>query len=181
MLKVKIGFIGNMEYVRKWSLMRSASLYSFSSRGEFLTENEPDILLIEDNRYNIEFMLEALEKLNLADRVIIFQDGVTALDYLFATGKYSGQDPCKQPRVILLDLRLPKIGGLEVLRRIKSNEMTRIIPVVVFTSSAKDEDREESYELGANSYIVKPNSHENFVKTVAEIVSYWALQNVPYC
>ncbi len=156
-------------------------MYSFRSRGEFLPENEPDILLIEDNRYNIEFMLEALEKLNLADRVKIFKDGEKILDYLFATGAYSGQDPCKQPRVVLLDLRLPKIGGLEVLKRIKTNEMTKMIPVVVFTSSAKDEDREESYELGANSYIVKPNSHENFVKTVAEIVSYWALQNVPYC
>jgi len=156
-------------------------LYKLRNRDEFLPENEPDILLVEDNRYNVEFMLEALEKVNLADRVKVFQDGEKALDYLFATGEYSGRDSCMQPRVILLDLRLPKIGGLEVLRRIKSNEMTKIIPVVVFTSSAKDQDREESYELGANSYIVKPNSHESFVKSVAEIVSYWALQNVPYC
>ena len=151
-------------------------MYSFRNRDEFLSENEPDILLIEDNRYNVEFMFEALEKINLADRVKIFKDGEEVLAYLFAEGS-----PCKQPRVILLDLRLPKIGGLEVLRKIKSNEMTKMIPTVVFTSSARDEDREESYELGANSYIVKPNSHENFVKAVAEIVSYWALQNVPYC
>lgn len=156
-------------------------LYNLRNRGELLPENKPDILLIEDNRYNVEFMLEALEKLNLADSVKIFKDGEKALDYLFAAGEYLGRDSCKRPRVILLDLRLPKIGGLEVLRRIKSNEMTRMIPVVVFTSSAKDEDREESYKLGANSYIVKPNSYENFVKTVAEIVSYWALQNEPYC
>jgi two-component system response regulator len=161
--------------------MRSAALYNLRNRDVFLPEDELDILLVEDNRYNVEFMLEALEKVNLADRVKVFQDGEKALDYLFATGEYSGRDSCKQPRVILLDLRLPKIGGHEVLRRIKSNEMTRMIPVVVFTSSAKDEDREESYELGANSYIVKPNSYENFVKSVAEIVSYWALQNVPYC
>lgn len=156
-------------------------MYNLRNRDEFLPEDEPDILLVEDNRYNIEFMLEALEKVNLADRVKVFQDGEKALDYLFATGEHSGRDSCKQPRVILLDLRLPKIGGLEILRRIKSNEMTRMIPVVVFTSSAKDQDREESYELGANSYIVKPNSYENFVKSVVEIVSYWALQNVPYC
>lgn len=161
--------------------MRSATSYSLRNREQFLPDNEPDILLVEDNRYNVEFMLQALEKLNLADRVKIFQDGAKALDYLFAAGEYSGRDSYKQPRMILLDLRLPKIGGLEVLRRIKSNEMTIMIPVVVFTSSAKDQDREESYDLGANSYIVKPNSHENFVKTVAEIVSYWALQNVPYC
>jgi two-component system response regulator len=161
--------------------MRSEVLYSIRNRVEFLPENEPDILLIEDNKYNVEFMLEALEKHNLADRVKILKDGEKALDYLFATGEYSGRDSCKRPRMILLDLRLPKIGGFEVLRKIKSNEMTKMIPVVVFTSSVKDEDREESYELGANSYIVKPHSHENFVKTVAEIVSYWALQNVPYC
>ena len=154
---------------------------SFRNRDEFLSKNEQDILLIEDNRYNVEFMIEALEKHNLADRIKIFQDGAKALDYLFATGEYLGRDPSIQPRVILLDLRLPKIGGLEVLRKIKSNEMTRMVPVVVFTSSAKDEDRQESYELGANSYVVKPHSHENFVKSVAEIVSYWTLQNVPYC
>ena len=154
---------------------------SFRNRDEFLSKNKQDILLIEDNRYNVEFMIEALEKHNLADRIKIFQDGAKALDYLFATGEYLGRDPSIQPRVILLDLRLPKIGGLEVLRKIKSNEMTRMIPVVVFTSSAKDEDRQESYELGANSYVVKPHSHENFVKSVAEIVSYWTLQNVPYC
>ncbi|HYA13495.1 MAG TPA: response regulator [Syntrophales bacterium] len=161
--------------------MRSTSLRSFRNRGESLSENKQDILLVEDNRYNVEFILEAFEMHNLTDNVKIFQDGAKALDYLFATGEYSDRDPCKKPRLILLDLRLPKVGGLELLRRIKSNEMTRMIPVVVFTSSAKDQDRRESYELGANSYIVKPHSHENFVKSVAEIVSYWALQNVPYC
>ena len=161
--------------------MRSSVANSFKKRKEFLPENEQDILLVEDNRYNVEFMFEALEKLNLADRVKIFQDGAKALEYLFAAGEYLGRDSCRLPRLILLDLRLPKIGGLEVLRRIKSNQMTRMIPVVVFTSSAKDQDREESYELGANSYIVKPHSYENFVKTVADIVSYWTLQNVPYC
>ncbi|HVO67643.1 MAG TPA: response regulator [Syntrophales bacterium] len=161
--------------------MRRSPSCSFINRDKFLFEDKRDILLVEDNRYNVEFMLEALEKHNLADRVIIFQDGAMALDYLFATGEYSDRDPRMQPKVILLDLRLPKVGGLEVLQRIKSHEMTRMIPVVVFTSSAKDQDRQESYELGANSYIIKPHSHENFVKSVAEIVSYWALQNVPYC
>jgi two-component system response regulator len=127
----------------------------------------------------VEFMLEALKKHNLADRVKVFRDGEEALDYLFATGEFSGRDPCQQPRVILLDLRLPKIDGLEILQRIRANEMTKMIPVVVFSSSAEDRDRVESYRLGANSYITKPVFYEDFMKTVTEIGSYWALQNIP--
>ena len=109
-----------------------------------------DILLVEDNKYNVEFMLEALKKHSLADRVKVFRDGEEALDYLFAAGEFSGRDPCQQPRVILLDLRLPKIDGLEILQRIRANEMTKMIPVVVFSSSSEDRDRLESYRLGAN-------------------------------
>ena len=138
-----------------------------------------DILLVEDNKYNVEFMLEALKKHNLADRVKVFRDGEEALDYLFATGEFSGRDPCQQPRVILLDLRLPKIDGLEILQRIRANEMTKMIPVVVFSSSSEDRDRLESYRLGANSYITKPVFYDDFMKTVTEIGSYWALQNIP--
>ena len=161
--------------------MEKASLRNLRNRNEFLPENEKDILLVEDNRYNVEFMLEAFEKHNLVDRVKIFQDGAKALDYLFTPGEYSDCNRYTQLRVILLDLGLPKVGGLEVLREIKSNELTKMIPVVVFTSSDRYEDRKESYELGANSYIVKPHSHESFIKTVSEIVSYWVLRNVPYC
>ena len=138
-----------------------------------------DILLVEDNKYNVEFMLEALKKHSLADRVKVFRDGEEALDYLFAAGEFSGRDPCQQPRVILLDLRLPKIDGLEILQRIRANEMTKMIPVAVFSSSSEDRDRLESYRLAANSYITKPVFYEDFMKTVTEIGSYWALQNIP--
>jgi two-component system, response regulator len=139
-----------------------------------------DILLVEDNKYNVEFMLEALKKHNLADRVKVFRDGEEALDYLLANGEFSGRDSCQQPSVILLDLRLPKVDGLEILQRIRANEMTKMIPIiVVFSSSAEYRDRVGSYRLGANSYITKPVFYEDFMKTVTEICSYWALQNIP--
>ena len=124
-------------------------------------------------------MLDALEKHDLTDKIKVFHDGEEALDYILATGKYAGCDTCKKLRVIILDLKLPKIGGLDVLQSIRASENTKMLPVVVFSSSTEDRDRIESYRLGANSYIVKPISYENFVNTAAEICSYWALQNVP--
>ncbi|HYA14003.1 MAG TPA: response regulator [Syntrophales bacterium] len=144
-----------------------------------MIDNTLDILIVEDNKYNAEFILEALEKNGIVDRAKVFQDGEEALNYLFAAGKYADRDSYKQPRVILLDLKLPKMDGLEVLRRIRSNELTNMIPVVVFSSSTEDGDRLESYRLGANSYIIKPVSYERFVKSAAEIGMYWALLNVP--
>jgi two-component system, response regulator len=144
-----------------------------------VTENEPEILLVEESKHDLEFMLEALKKYNLTDKIKVFRDGGEVLDYIFATGKYSGCDTCKKLRVIILDVKLPKVDGLEVLQRIRASENTRMIPVVVFSSSTEDRDRMESYKLGANSYIVKPASYENFVKTAADIGSYWALQNMP--
>jgi two-component system, response regulator len=144
-----------------------------------VTENEPEILLVEESRHDAEFMLEALKKYNLPDKIKVFHDGGEVLDYIFATGKYSGCDTCKKLRVIILDIKLPKVDGLEVLQRIRASENTRMIPVVVFSTSTEDRDRIESYRLGANSYIVKPASYENFVNTAAEIGSYWGLQNVP--
>ena len=144
-----------------------------------MTENKPEILLVEESKYDMEFMLKALEKHNLTEKIKVFQDGGEALDYIFATGKYSGCDTCKKLRVIILDLKLPKVGGLEVLQRIRASENTRMIPVVIFSSSTEDRDRMESYRLGANSYIIKPVSYENFVNTAAEIGSYWMLQNIP--
>jgi CheY-like chemotaxis protein len=144
-----------------------------------VTENEPEILLVEQSKHDVGFMLNALEKYNLTDKVKIFQDGGEVLDYIFATGKYSGCDTCNRLRVIILDVKLPKVDGLEVLQRIRASENTRMIPVVVFSSSTEDRDRMESYRLGANSYIVKPASYENFVNAAAEIGSYWALQNIP--
>jgi CheY-like chemotaxis protein len=144
-----------------------------------MTENEPEILLVEQGKHDVEFMLKALEKYNLTDKVKVFQDGGDALDYILATGKYSGCDTCKKLRVIILDVKLPKVDGLEVLQRIRDSENTKMIPVVVFSSSTEDRDRMESYRLGANSYISKPASYENFVNTAAAIGSYWMLQNVP--
>ena len=144
-----------------------------------MTENEPEILLVERSKYDVEFMLEALTKYNLTDKIKVFQDGGEVLDYIFATGKYSGCDTCKKLKVIILDVKLSKVDGLEVLQRIRVNENTRMIPVVVFSTSTEDRDRIESYRLGANSYIVKPASYENFVNTAAEIGSYWGLQNLP--
>ena len=144
-----------------------------------MTENEPEILLVEDSKHDVEFMLKALEKYNLTDKIKVFPDGGEVLDYIFATGKYSGCDTCKKLRVIILDIKLSKVDGLEVLRRIRASENTRMIPVVVFSSSTEDRDRVESYRLGANSYIIKPTSYENFVNTAAEIGSYWGLQNIP--
>jgi two-component system response regulator len=142
-------------------------------------EDMSDILLVEDNKYNVEFMLEALNSHNLAHRVKVFRDGGEALDYLFAAGEYRGRDSFKQPSFILLDLRLPKVDGHEVLRMLRSNEATKMIPVVVFSSSTSDQDRIDSYTLGANSFIVKPIAYDRFVAAVTEIGSYWALQNAP--
>ena len=142
-------------------------------------EEMSDIVLVEDNKYNVEFILDTLNKHNLAHRVKVFRDGREALDYLFAAGQYSDRHSSKQPSVILLDLRLPKVDGLELLRMIRTNETTKMIPVVVFSSSTNDQDRIDSYRLGANSFIVKPIAYDRFVETVSEIGSYWVLQNTP--
>ena len=151
-----------------------------TEKREGLTMEEmSDILLVEDNKYNVEFILDALSKQNLAHRVKVFRDGGETLDYLFAPREHSDRHSFKQPSVILLDLRLPKVDGLEVLRMLRSNETTKMIPVVVFSSSTNDQDRIDSYRLGANSFIVKPIAYDKFVETVTEIGSYWALQNAP--
>jgi len=138
-----------------------------------------DILLIEDNKHNVEFILEALERHNLAHRVKVLCDGEEALNYLFASGKCGDPFPAGQPSVILLDLRLPKVDGLEILKMIRANETTKMIPVVVFSSSTDDRDRMASYRLGANSFIVKPVAYDRFIETVTEIGSYWASCNTP--
>jgi len=144
-----------------------------------LTEDKPEILLLEESKHDLEFMLEALKKYNLPDKIKVFHDGGEALDFILATGKYSGCDTCEKLKVIILDVKLPKVDGLEVLQKIRASENTRMVPVVVFSSSTEDRVRKESYRLGANSYISKPASYENFVNTVYEIGSYWLLQNSP--
>ena len=135
------------------------------------TAGEIEVLLVEDNASDVELTLRALQKRNLANRVVVARDGVEALELL--------QRPAPLPKVVLLDLKLPKLNGLEVLRRLKSDERTRRIPVVVLTSSHEEPDVEESYRLGVNSYIVKPVDFESFASAVAEVGLYWLLLNHP--
>ncbi len=139
--------------------------------------NEIEILLVEDNPNDAELTLRALKKRNLANKVHVVTDGAEALDYIFATGSYESRDLSNQPKLILLDLKLPKVDGLEVLRRIKSVERTKTIPVVVLTSSREEQDMVESYKLGVNSYIVKPVDFTKFIDSVGELGLYWLLLN----
>ncbi len=139
--------------------------------------NQTEILLIEDNPRDAELTIHALRKRNLANNVVHLVDGVAALDYLFATGAYVGRDVNHQPRVVLLDLKLPKVDGLEVLRRIKGDAHLKNVPVVVLTSSREERDVVTSYQLGVNSYIVKPVDWENFSTAVADLGCYWLLLN----
>ncbi len=138
-----------------------------------------EILLVEDNPTDAELAMRALKKSNLANNLVWVKDGADALDFLFGRGAYAGRDIGCTPRVILLDLRLPKVDGLEVLRTIKHDEHTKNIPVVVLTSSKEDRDITESYQLGVNSFISKPVEFNAFAKTVAELGMYWLLINRP--
>lgn len=139
--------------------------------------NEVEILLVEDNPNDAELTLRALKKHHLANKVLHVKDGAEALEFLFANGAYDQRKIENTPRVILLDLKLPKVSGLEVLRKVKSDERTRVIPVVVLTSSREDRDLAECYALGVNSYIVKPVEFENFVRAVSDMGFYWLLLN----
>ncbi|MFB3738692.1 MAG: response regulator [Candidatus Velamenicoccus archaeovorus] len=136
-----------------------------------------EILLVEDNPADAELTLRALREHNLANHVLLVQDGAEALDFLFGTGPYEGRESRTTPKVIFLDLKLPKVSGLEVLARIREDERTRTIPVVALTSSKEEPDLVESYELGVNSYITKPVEFEQFVRCVSEIGLYWLVLN----
>jgi two-component system response regulator len=142
-----------------------------------MESNEVEILLVEDNANDAEMTIRALKKNNLSNKIIHLKDGAVALDFMFGTGQYNGRDISKKPKVILLDLKMPKIDGIEVLKKIKANDNTKSIPVVVLTSSKEDPDVEQCYRLGVNSYIVKPVDFEAFQKTVAELGLYWMLLN----
>lgn len=144
-----------------------------------VTANEIEILLVEDNPDDVELTLRALRKHNLANNVQVVRDGAEALEFIFGTGAYAGRDINHKPRVIFLDLKLPKVDGLEVLRKVKSDERTKTIPVVVLTSSHEERDVVESYKLGINSYITKPVDFDKFVLTVKELGFYWLLLNKP--
>lgn len=138
-----------------------------------------EVLLVEDNTVDAEQTLRALRGKGLRNPLVVVEDGAEALDFLFARGKWSHRDVASGPKMILLDLRLPRVDGLEVLRQVKSDERTRVIPVVILTSSRQDPDIQRCYDLGANSYIVKPVDFDKFAKSVAEIGFYWLLLNEP--
>lgn len=138
-----------------------------------------EIVLVEDNPNDEELALRALRKYNLANHIHVVRDGVQALDYIFCEGEYVHRNISDLPKVILLDLKLPKVSGLEVLERVKTDKRTQSIPVVVLTSSDHHPDIEKSYNLGANSYIVKPIDFEQFSESVRQIGLYWLLLNQP--
>ena len=142
-------------------------------------QNGIEILLVEDNPRDVEMTIRALKKRNLANHIQVVKDGAEALDFLFATGSYADRDPHLVPKVVLLDLKLPKVSGQDVLKRIKSEESTKTIPVVVLTSSQEERDMIESYRLGVNSYIVKPVDFDNFSEAIGELGFYWLLVNKP--
>lgn len=142
-----------------------------------MTVNGIEILLVEDNPRDAELTLRALNKRNLANNVVHVKDGQEALDWLYATGQYVGRDINEWPKVMLLDLKPPKVDGLDVLRAVRADERTKFLPVVVLTSSREESDLIAGYQLGVNSYIVKPVDFENFSAAVAETGHYWLLVN----
>lgn len=140
-------------------------------------EQQVDILLIEDNPYEAELAIRSLKKNHLANNLIHIDDGADALEYILSAGKDGNNSPSSRPRLILLDLNLPKVSGLEILKQIKANEITKSIPVVVLTASREEKDIIESYKLGVNSYIVKPVNFESFAQAISDLKMYWLVLN----
>jgi len=136
-----------------------------------------EVLVVEDNPQDLELLLRALKKANLGNRIEVARDGAEALEFVFCEGAYAGRQIQDRPKMILLDLKLPKVDGLEVLQRIRSDPRTRMIPVVVLTSSKEQSDVVETYRLGVNSYVVKPVSFEQFASAVQQLGLYWLLLN----
>jgi len=145
--------------------------------GDNMDLNEVEILLVEDNSTDAELTIRSLKNNHLANRLFWVKDGAEAIDFIFGEGQYAGRDPSRQPKVILLDLRLPKLDGMDVLKRIKSDDRTRYIPVVILTSSQEDQDIARSYALGVNSYVSKPVEFDDFVKAVSSLGMYWLILN----
>jgi two-component system response regulator len=144
-----------------------------------MDESKVDIVLVEDNLDDAELTIRALKKNGITNKLIHLRDGEEALDYFFCKGPHSNRDINEIPKLILLDLKMPKVDGIEVLNRIKSDERTRVIPIVLLTSSKEDKDIQNGYKLGVNSYIVKPVDFEGFMKAVAGLGLYWLLLNQP--
>jgi len=142
-----------------------------------MKNDEIDIILVEDNPEDAELTTRALKKNNISSKLLHLKDGAEALDYFFCTGKYADRNPEMKPKIVLLDLKMPKVSGMQVLEKLKSDDFLKTIPVVVLTSSKEDPDVEKCYKLGANSYIVKPVGFDNFIKAVAELGLYWLVTN----
>jgi two-component system, response regulator len=140
-------------------------------------QNAVDILLVEDNPRDTELTIRALNRHNSTNRIIALEDGAEALDFVFCRGKYADRGITNQPKVILLDLKLPKIDGLETLKTLKSDDRTKMIPVVMVTSSKQDSDMKTAYKYGANSYVVKPVDFNTFIEAMSHLVLYWMLVN----
>jgi two-component system response regulator len=138
-----------------------------------------EVLLVEDNPNDVEMTLRALKKNNIVNNIHVVTDGEEALQYFFATGKYSNRDINLAPKLVILDLKLPKVDGLEILRRVKADDRTKTIPIVILTSSKEESDVIAGYKLGANSFIVKPVDFTKFTETVKELGMYWLLLNEP--
>ena len=139
--------------------------------------NTKIILLVEDNPDDVQLTLRALKKNKIMNEVVVAQDGVEALEYLFGTGKYAGRDTKALPQVVLLDLKMPRMDGHEVLQRIRKDERTKLLPIVILTTSSEDRDRVESYKVGANSYIRKPVDFNQFAEAVSQLGLYWLVLN----
>ncbi len=142
-------------------------------------KKERTILLVEDNPDDVELTLRALKKYNIKNEINVVRDGAEALDYLFATGAYSDRDTTAMPAVVILDLKLPKVDGLEVLQRMRADERTKLVPVVVLTSSNEEQDMVNSYKFGANSYVRKPVDFTRFVEAARQLSLYWLVINEP--
>ena len=142
-----------------------------------MTTQPIEVLLVEDSPADAELTIHALRRNNLATRILHLQDGAEALEYLLGKGRYAGRDTMQTPKVVLLDLKLPRVDGLEVLRQVRANERTRFQPVVVLTSSAEERDMVESYRLGCNSYVRKPVDFDEFVGAARQLGLYWLLLN----
>ena len=141
--------------------------------------NEVEILLVEDNMNDAELITRALRKVNLSNNLVHVKDGAEALDFIFAKGEFAEREVKKMPKVILLDIKMPRVDGIEVLRQVKGNEDTKLIPIVIMTSSKEEQDIIISYKLGVNSFVVKPVEFHDFAKAVSELGLYWVLVNQP--